>query len=96
VGFLAFVPRIQAILFTNVYFMEIEYNITQALQLNTRAILVTAHPDAVFTTPLAALYCGISEFNIRQEANKMNIVGTKKAKFWYFRKKDLDAWMMGV
>jgi hypothetical protein len=68
----------------------------EALELNARAMLANASPDAVFTTPIAALYCGISEFNIRQEANKLNIVGTKKAKFWYFRKKDLDAWMMGV
>jgi uncharacterized RDD family membrane protein YckC len=71
-----------------------EPNYSEALILNARATLAGANDDAIFTPSLAALYCGISEYTLMQETKATRIIGTKHAKFWYFRKKFLDDWIL--
>jgi hypothetical protein len=67
---------------------------SEALILNARATLASSKDEAIFTQSLAALYCGISEYTLLQETNHLKIIATKKGKFWYFMKADLDKWIL--
>ena len=64
----------------------------EAMELNAKAKLITGR--SVLPQDLAAAYCGVSERLLQDLARNMEILAQKNGKFWYFRTKDLDRWML--